>query len=196
VVWIDLQHLPTFGTDFGHIEVGEGQAVIQAGPGTDAFVPPDGGAPIDRLVGVRFPIPQAPWWVSARVAPRFVAAFDAGALVVRADSGAWAKLAFERSPDGRPMAVSVVTRDVSDDANGPVFMCEGLYLRALFTGSAYAFHVSTDGQHWDLLRYFCLPGRAVALDFIAQSPTGQGCLVTFSQASYGNSVPADLRDGT
>jgi uncharacterized protein len=196
VISIDFQTLPTFGTDLGQIEVGEGQAVIQAGPGTDAFVPPDGSAAIDRLVGLRFSLPQAPWCVRARVAPRFKSAFDAGALMLRADSGAWAKLAFERSPDGRPMAVSVVTRDVSDDANGPVFTGDALYLRALSTGAAYAFHVSTDGQRWELVRFFSLPGRVDVLEFIAQSPTGQGCLVTFSEAWYQEAIPADLRDGT
>jgi hypothetical protein len=193
---IDFTSLEPVGLEWGQVEVETGRTRIAAGAGTDAFIAPDGGVPIDRLVGLRLTLPDRPWRVSARVEPVFAAAFDAGALMLRMDTGAWAKLAFERSPAGDPMAVSVVTRDASDDANGAVYRREALYLRALFTGKAYAFHVSIDGARWDLLRFFGLAGQAVALDFIAQSPTGSGCVVTFAEAVMDDRIPGDLRDGT
>ena len=137
----------------------------------------------------------------ARVAPRFAAAFDVGALMLRTDSGIgaggdWAKLAFERSPDGRAMAVSVVTRGVSDDANGPDFGAEALFLRACWTGAAYAFHISVDGVRWDLLRFFALPSRVVSVDIVAQSPTGAGCEVRVDRVVLMAGAPKDLRDGS
>lgn len=193
---IDLAALDRVGTDFGQVEVRPDAVVIHAGPGTDAFVPPDGGPCTDRLPGLRLALGQAPWAVSAHVQPTFRAGFDAGALVLRTDGSAWAKLAFECAPDLRTMAVSVVTRDRSDDANGPLVAGPGLWLRALWTGKAHAFHISTDGKHWDFLRFFALPAPVTAIEFIAQSPTGQGCSVAFTQAQISDSVPQDLRDGS
>lgn len=193
---IDLMSLQRVGNEFGRVELRQDTVLIHAGAGTDAFVPPDGAPGTDRLPGLRLPLPPGPWRMSARVAPAFAAAFDAGALVLRTHGTSWAKLAFERAPDGRTMAVSVVTRDRSDDANGPLITAPAATLRACCTGEAFAFHVSEDGARWDLLRYFSLPDPVVALDFIAQSPTGQGCTVAFSDAQHGAEVPKDLRDGS
>ena len=193
---IDLSSLPLVRPELGIVEHGGQQTILTAAARTDAFVPPDGGAAVDRLPGLRLAPPAGPWGLALRVQPDFVAAFDAGALVLRCDDGAWAKLAFERSPDGRPMAVSVVTRGTSDDANGPAFADRALYLRAVFTGKAHAFHTSTDGRRWELLRFFGLPGAVTAIDIIAQSPMGDGCRVVLDQAHWITSVPGDLRDGS
>jgi regulation of enolase protein 1 (concanavalin A-like superfamily) len=193
---VHLASLPVVGADHGSIRHLPAGAVITAGGGTDAFSPPDGGAAIDRLPGLRLACPDGPWTLAVRVAPRFAAAFDAGALMLRTAEGHWAKLAFERSPDGRAMAVSVVTRGVSDDANGPAFDRAELYLRACWTGTACAFHTSEDGKRWDLLRFFALPGRVVAVDIVAQSPTGAGCEVRVDHATLMAGAPADLRDGS
>lgn len=193
---IELASLPVVGAEFGTFRHSGTGTVIAAAAGTDAFTPPDGGAPTDRLPGLRHVCPPGPWTLSVRVAPAFAAAFDAGALMLRTGQGAWAKLAHERAPDGRRMAVSVVTRDASDDANGPVFEGESLHLRACFTGKAYAFHVSPDAGRWDLVRFFGLPDPVVAVDIIAQSPTGAGCEVRFDHAFFAPGAPADLRDGS
>jgi uncharacterized protein len=76
-----------------------------------------------------------------------------------------------------------VTRDTSDDCNS--FEVDGgtLWLRITRTGAASAFHASTDGTWWRLLRYFSLglsldPGL-VRVGFLAQSPTGEGCAAAF-----------------
>ena len=116
--------------------------------------------------------------------------------MLRCTTGAWAKLAFEQAPDGRRMAVSVVTKDTSDDANGPAFASDFLHLRACFTGKAYAFHHSLDGSRWDLLRFFALPGKVSAVDIVAQSPTGAGCVARFDLAQLTEKAPENLRDGT
>lgn len=116
--------------------------------------------------------------------------------MLRSTTGAWAKLAFEQAPDGRHMAVSVVTKDTSDDANGPAFTSASLHLRACFTGKAHAFHHSLDGERWDLLRFFALPGQVSAVDIVAQSPTGAGCTARFDLARMSEKAPENLRDGT
>lgn len=193
---IDLSSLPIVGAEHGRIQHDGPVTIISAAGSTDAFVPPDGADAVDRLPGLRFTCPSGPWTMSLRVAPDFGAAFDAGALMLRGSTGAWAKLAFEQAPDGRPMAVSVVTKDTSDDANGPPFASQFLNLRACFTGKAYAFHHSLDGTRWDLLRFFALPGKVFAVDIVAQPPTGTGCAVRFDQVSTAKNAPEDLRDGT
>lgn len=193
---IDLQALEGIGQDCGTVSFGEGGVTIAAGPGTDAFSPPDGGPAIDRLPGLRLPVPEGEWRVVARVAPAFRATFDAAALVVRSDAGAWAKLAYERSPDGRGTAVSVVTRGTSDDANGPTFGLAALWLRVAYTGKVVAFHTSVDGVRWDLLRLFALPGRVQAVDLIAQSPMGEGCSARIDGVALLAGCPTDMRDGS
>ena len=193
---LDLASLPRVGADYGTVRHTSSGTVISSSGGTDAFIPPDGGPPIDRLPGLRFACPRAPWTLSIRVTPTFSATFDAGALMLRGDGGSWAKLAFERAPDGRRMAVSVITKDTSDDANGPVLDSPHLHLRACFTGKAYAFHHALDGQRWDLLRFFALPHPVTAVDIVAQSPTGQGCEARFDWASVADGAPENLRDGS
>jgi hypothetical protein len=50
-------------------------------------------------------------------------------------------------------------------------------------GAAWAFHASTDGAWWRLLRYFALssdPAEMIRVGFLAQSPTGEGCAATFA----------------
>jgi regulation of enolase protein 1 (concanavalin A-like superfamily) len=74
--------------------------------------------------------------------------FDAGVLFVHADDTTWAKLCLELSPQGQPMIVSVVTRDVSDDCNSHPLEGAESWLRVARLSSAFAFHVSRDGERW------------------------------------------------
>ncbi len=96
-----------------------GALTIAAGPRTDWFVDPGSGqttlnapALVSRL--------QGDFTLSARVETGFQSTFDAGALVLWEAGPTWAKLAFEFSPAGEAMVVSVVTRGESDDCNSMV----------------------------------------------------------------------------
>jgi hypothetical protein len=113
-------------------------------------------------------------------------------LLIWGDERHWAKLCFEYSPRRQPMVVSVVTRGASDDANGLVADANQIWLRVGRLGSAFAFHASTDGQTWELVRHFALDiGETTNLGFLAQSPTGAGCAATFDPIRF---VPERLRD--
>jgi uncharacterized protein len=171
---------------------------VRAPGKTDMFVDPSGTeAPVvnaPRLVGVP---PDEDFQLAARVTVGFRYTFDAGVLVVWLDERAWAKLCFEYSPQGKPMAVTVVTRGSSDDANGFTVDGNQLWLRASRLGGAWAFHASTDGAYWQFVRYFTLGAMGeVSVGFEAQSPTGPGCEVTFDQITYKPERLADLRDGS
>jgi uncharacterized protein len=169
---------------------------------SDLFIDPAGsgsGSDAGYLLGVP---PPGDFTLSAQITVPFKSSFDAGVLLVHAAPDRFAKACFELSPQRTPMAVSVVTRGVSDDANGRVIETGNtLWLRVTRTGRAWAFHSSLDGKWWDMLRYFTLSEPeaerdAVRIGFLAQSPTGEGLKVTFDQIAYANVAPEDLRDGS
>ena len=178
-----------------------GVLTLTAAAGTDLFVDPAGTEPgqvpdAGRLVGLP---PAGDFTLAAQVAVEFGSMYDAGVLLLHAAGRQWAKLCFEYSPQLRPTAVTVVTRETSDDCNS--FEVDGttLWLRITRSGPAWAFHASTDGAWWRLLRYFALPGDPAALvrvGFLAQSPTGQGCAATFDRITFRPGAPANLRDGS
>ena len=62
----------------------------------------------------------------------------------------------------------------------------------------YAYHASIDGLTWQLVRAFvlALEGVSPSIGLEAQSPTGEGCAVTFSNMSLTSTRLADMRDGT
>ena len=169
-----------------------------AAPRTDVFVDPGTGSPTLSAATLLGAPPAGDFRFAARVTVGFAATFDAGVLLLWLDERNWAKLCFEFSPDGEPMVVSVVCRGVADDANGFVVDGRSVWLRVSRTGSAFAFHASTDGTRWRLIRHFALDGdaSAVRLGFEAQSPTGDGCTVRFDDVRFVPGGLADLRDGS
>ena len=174
-----------------------GSVEITAGATTDWFVDPGGSsAPIvnaPALVGS----PSGDFLLSACVEVQFASAFDAGALVLFVHDRLWAKLCFECSPRGERMVVSVVTRGVSDDCNSFVVDEERVWLRVSRIGSAFAFHASTDGALWRLVRYFALTidEALLLVGFEAQSPLGTGCAASFTNVRYDAQTLLDLRSG-
>jgi regulation of enolase protein 1 (concanavalin A-like superfamily) len=180
-------------------ELAGGALRLTGAAGSDLFLDPAGSdAPPDagRLLGLP---PAGDFSLSARVAVEFGQTFDAGVLLVYATGRHWAKLCFEYSPQQVPTAVTVVTREVSDDSNSFETDTDSLWLRITRTGPAWAFHASTDGTWWRLLRYFTLaepdPART-AVGFLAQSPMGKGCAAAFDHIAFSSTIPADLRDGS
>ncbi len=167
---------------------------ITAGPRTDMFVDPAGGAPTVNAPRLTMPA-DGDFQLSAKVTVGFAATYDAGVLLLFAGDTQWAKLCFELSPQAKPMIVSVVTRGVSDDANAFAVEGDTAWLRVSRTGRAYAFHASADGGFWHFIRYFTLDEPA-AVGFEAQSPTGQGCAAAFSEVTFKPEGLAELRDGS
>lgn len=182
------------GTPIDH-DVTESAVRIVAGARSDWFVHPGTGD-----VRLSAPALVAPvtgdFILRARVKMAFAATFDAGTLVLRHDDRTWAKLCFEYSPDGEPMVVSVVTREVSDDCNSFVVDGDEVWLRAARIGRGCAFHASLDGRRWQLVRHFRLAAEdAVDVGFLAQSPAGDGCEATFSEITFEAATLGDLRSG-
>jgi uncharacterized protein len=173
-----------------------GVLTIDAGPRTDIFVDPADGTRYDNAPRLLTTV-DGDFQFSARVRVGFATQYDAGVLLLWEGYEHWAKLCLERSPQGRPMIVSVVNRGVSDDANGWTVDGDTARLRISRIGRAYALHASADGDRWDLARYFSLDGAGpVRIGFEAQSPHGAGCRVRFDEIRFAAHAPADVRNGS
>ncbi|AQU65058.1 DUF1349 domain-containing protein [Streptomyces niveus] len=174
-----------------------------AHPHSDIFVDPAEGvtANAQTLLNAATLLgspPAGDFQFSARVSVGFSSTFDAGVLLLWIDERHWAKLCFEYSPQGRPMVVSVVNRGVADDANAFTVDGESVWLRVSRVGHTTAYHASTDGTTWQMIRYFALedPDRRALIGFEAQSPTGEGCAVTFDEVRFTQNRLTDIRDGS
>ena len=206
----DIVRLPQFPfpVTASHPDVwhrdGPAGAVIAHAPGhTDFYVNPGGADSADAetmlnavtLLGLP---PVGDFQFSARVSVDFRSQYDAGVLLLWADETHWGKFCFEFSPASSPMVVSVVTRGVSDDANAFTVDDRVVWLRVSRIDRAYAYHASIDGTAWQLIRFFHLSDDIAGhrIGFEAQSPTGNGCTVTFDHIQFTTQRLADLRDGS
>ena len=183
--------------------IAEGTVTASAAPHSDLFIDPGSGTELNAesllnaatLLGVP---PDGDFQFSARVGVQFASTYDAGVLLLWIDDRHWGKLCFELSPDGEPMIVSVVTRDVSDDANAFVVDGPSVWLRVSRIDHAFAYHASLDGKTWRMIRFFAVDdaSTSAAIGFEAQSPTGDGCLVTFDDIRFTRGRLGGLRDGS
>jgi uncharacterized protein len=174
----------------------DGTVTGVAGANTDLFVDPAGSAPRTDAHRLLADPPDDDFQLLARVEVDFASTYDAGVLLLWAGEDTWAKLCFEFSPDAVPMVVSVVTRGVSDDANGFTEKSSAIWLRISRQSGAYAFHASTDGSRWHLIRHFSLGEARPHIGLEVQSPMGPGCTARFSRIAYRPNGLTDLRDGT
>jgi regulation of enolase protein 1 (concanavalin A-like superfamily) len=71
-------------------------------------------------------------------------------------------------------------------------------LRVSRIGRDYAYYASVDGTTWQLIRVFHLGDDTTGhqIGFEAQSPTGDGCTVTFDRINFTTQTLTELRDGT
>ena len=192
------------------VDEATGTVTVPAQPRTDIFIDPvsgSAGASASAALNAESMLnaatllgdaPEGDFQLSARVTVGFASAFDAGVLLIWLDERHWGKLCFEFSPAGEPMVVSVVCRGVSDDANAFTVPARSAWLRVSRLGRAYAYHASLDGRTWQMIRVFALDDETPhgRLGFEGQSPTGDGCSVTFDEIRFLPERLAALRDGS
>jgi regulation of enolase protein 1 (concanavalin A-like superfamily) len=192
------------------VDEAAGAVTVPAQPRTDIFIDPvsgSAGAGASAALNAESTlnaatllgdVPEGDFQFSARVTVGFASAFDAGVLLIWLDDRHWGKLCFEFSPAGEPMIVSVVCRGVSDDANAFTVPAPSAWLRVSRIDRAYAYHASLDGRTWQMIRVFALDDQTShgRIGFEGQSPTGDGCSVTFDEIRFLPERLADLRDGS
>ena len=195
------------------VDEAAGAVTVTAQPRTDIFIDPGSGSAGAGTAGAGTAlnaesmlnaatllgdVPEGDFQLSARVTVSFASAFDAGVLLIWLSERYWGKLCFEFSPAGEPMVVSVVCRGVCDDANAFIVPGRSVWLRVSRIDRAYAYHASLDGQTWRMIRVFNLDDETSRdrIGFEGQSPTGDGCSVTFDEIRFVPERLADLRDGS
>src|SRR5215208_8100849 len=92
----------------------------------------------------------------AHIRPSFETTWDSGVILVRHDPQNWAKVCFEKTDFGTTAVVSVVTRGLSDDANGADVTVPDLWLQVARSANVFALHYSLDGENFRMVRVFNL----------------------------------------
>jgi regulation of enolase protein 1 (concanavalin A-like superfamily) len=157
---------------------------IEAGAKTDMFRDPNVTYNTDNAPKLMF-VPDKNFVLTATIEHSFVNKWDAGALVLKADSLNWIKFCFERDYLGYRRIVSVVTKDVSDDANAQSVNENFSHLKIAKADNVVTLYVSTDGKKWLLIRHLQFnTDKEIKVGFLAQSPVGQRCKVKFSNIKY------------
>jgi regulation of enolase protein 1 (concanavalin A-like superfamily) len=132
----------------------------------------------------------------ALVRPTFASTYDSGVLMVRKDPLTWAKLCFEKTDFGTTAAVSVVTRGLSDDANGVDLQTDQIWLQMVRSGNVFALHYALDGIQWRMVRLFNLDVPATTrVGIVAQSPVGPGTTIDFLRFSIEQRTVLNARTG-
>jgi regulation of enolase protein 1 (concanavalin A-like superfamily) len=191
---IDLQALEELHASVA-AHVSDELIELVAGPRTDIFCPPDGTPPILNAPVLLANLHDQDFVLSAHIEAELQTLFDAGALLVWQGERSWAKFAVERSPEGQPTIVTVVTHDLSDDCNSVALDQPSARLRVARIDDAFAFHLQV-ADRWQLIRHFVLEAGNVRVGFLAQSPTGQGCTARFREIRAEQRRLNDVRDGT
>jgi len=169
-------------------------------------------ASLSNAPALVFPAPPAcDWQLSAKVTIHHKYLFDAGTIFIHQGPNDWCKLCFEYSPEEVPVVVSVVTRDISDDANGPPIITNNnnngnnnnnnnsINLRvSKYSSSVIAFHYSFDaGKYWTLHRAFSMRGGdPMSVGFLAKAPVGDSCTAIFLEVKFTETTLGNLRDGS
>jgi regulation of enolase protein 1 (concanavalin A-like superfamily) len=113
--------------------------------------------------------------MSVKVSHDFKDIYDSASIMVMKDMAYWAKACFELTDFDTHAVVSVVTKEDSDDANGCNIDDNTVWLQVCRVGNSFAFHYSTNGENYYMMRFFNLPvDEVVKVGLLAQAPLGSG----------------------
>jgi regulation of enolase protein 1 (concanavalin A-like superfamily) len=131
------------------------------------------------------------------VQPDFSDMWNAVALMVYQDSAHWIKFAFENSDATGKSIVTVVTKGVSDDANGiRLAEAETVWLRLIRKGQAFSMLWSLDGEDFKMARLTTLPvGESLKVGVEAQCPVGESARHRIDYFSLESKTVEDMRKG-
>ena len=174
----------------------EGTLSVTAEQGSDFFINPEDQTPAANAPYLYREV-RGDFVAVTQVWPNFAAMWNACALMVHLDERNWIKFAFENSDATGPSVVSVVTRGVSDDANGAILADqESLWLKIIRKGDIYALHWSANGKDYKLARLAAMPEySSVKIGLEAQCPAEGPAEHVFSHFSLEKKTVENLRKG-
>ncbi|MBT8321593.1 MAG: DUF1349 domain-containing protein [Eudoraea sp.] len=169
---------------------------IETSQGTDFFNNPENGEKVATAPYLYQEL-AGDFVAIAKVKPNFQATWNACSLLAYIDENNWIKFAFENSDATGPSIVSVVTRGVSDDANGVVLASYSqVWLKFIRKGNLYAMHWSTDGINYKMSRLSAMPDhKKVRIGMEAQCPSEGPAIHSFLSFSLERNSIEDLRKG-
>ncbi|MBA9087901.1 hypothetical protein FHR92_004394 [Fontibacillus solani] len=122
--------------------------------------------------------------------------YDSASIMVMKDKKIWGKLCFEYTDFRTRAVVSVVTNQISDDANGVNVEEDSIWLQIARVGKSFAFHYSFDGNSFYMARFFNLPvDETVMVGLLPQAPTGEGGERIYSNFSLEYKTVKNIRVG-
>lgn len=133
---------------------------------------------------------------TAKLSPKFIETYDAGALYIFVSNMLWQKFAFERDERANTRIVSVRTINTSDDNNHQPIGDKSVYLKISSDAKTVAFYFSTDKVTWNLARLYknAYP-QTIWVGISSQSPIGPGNSTLFEDLSLTNESVKDFRMG-
>lgn len=174
----------------------EGKLSILAPSESDFFNNPEDGK-VTGTAPFLYTEVEGDFVAIAKVQPDFSAMWNAAALMVYWDSQYWIKFAFENSDATGPGIVSVVTREVSDDANGVILdASNAIWLKLVRKGNLYSMLWSGDGKIYKMARLAAMPEKKIIkVGIEAQCPVGSDATHQFSHFSLEDKTVSDVRKG-
>lgn len=169
---------------------------VLADSGSDFFINPEDGE-ISASAPFLYKEIEGDFVATSLVKPDFSSVWNACAMMIYLDSTHWIKFAFENSDATGKSIVSVVTKEVSDDANGPILNNEdAVWLRIIRKQDIYAMHWSKDGINYNMARLTSLPPeKVVKIGIEAQCPVGTSARHEILFLSIEQKTVKDLRAG-
>ncbi len=133
---------------------------------------------------------------TVKVSATFKDTYDSAVLMLMQDENTWAKACLELTDFGKIAVVSVVTNNLSDDANGNNLDTTSVNLKAVRVNNDFSFHYSTNGTDYEMMRFFHIDAeKCLKVGLVAQSPTGNGTECIFNDFEIKNVTAKNIRKG-
>ena len=163
---------------------------------TDFFNNPEDGT-ITSTAPLLYREMSGDFVVKALVQPDFSSMWNAVALMVHLGDKHWIKFAFENSDATGPSIVTVVTKGVSDDANGVILDGKDqIWLKLIRKGNIFSMLWSIDGKAYKMARLTAMPAAdSVKIGIEAQCPVGESATHEVMYFGVEKKTVADLRKG-
>ena len=177
-------------------KIKDGILTLEAPKGSDFFNNPEDGQ-ITGTAPFLFTEIEGDFVAKARVQPDFSSQWNAIALMIHIDENHWIKFAFENSDATGPSIVTVVTKTLSDDANGVVLEdSKAIWLKLIRKGDNYSMLWSKDDSDYKMARLTTLPKTtSVKIGIEAQCPVGPSATHNISYFSLEKKTVEDMRKG-
>jgi len=169
---------------------------VLAEKGTDFFNNPEDST-ITSTAPFLYKEVNGDFIAKALVRPDFSSMWNAVALMVHIDSMNWIKFAFENSDATGKSIVSVVTKEVSDDANGVILQEQDeVWLKLIRKGDIYSMLWSLDDKDYKMARLTAMPSvNSLKVGVEVQCPVGSPATHNILYFGLEKKTVKDLRKG-